>query len=54
MLENFTYDCLLQVCEKVQGKVKVCKKKKIDSRYCEESNVEMIMHPHLPELWCMR
>ena len=42
MLEDFTYDFLLQVCEGVQDKVKVYKKKKVDSRYCEKCNVERI------------
>ena len=45
MLEDFRYDFLLQVCERVQDKVKVYKKKKIDSRFCEECNVERIMYP---------
>ena len=57
MLEDFTYDFLLQVCEGVQGKVKVYKEKKIDSRYCEECNVEMMTYPLgfyvMPELWCV-
>ena len=55
MLEDFTYDFLLQVCEGVQDKVKVYKKKKIDSRYCEECYVERIMYPlvSMPELWCV-
>ena len=44
MLEDFTYDFLLQICEGVQDKVKVYKKEKIDSRYCEKCNVE-IMYP---------
>ena len=43
MLEDFTYDFLLQVYEGVQDKV--YKKKKIDSRYCEECNVARIMYP---------
>ena len=46
MLEDFTHDYILQLCEGVQGRVKV-KKKRIDSRYCEECNVERIMYSHL-------
>ena len=34
MLEGFTYDSLLQVCEGVQGKVNAHKEKKIDYLYC--------------------
>ena len=44
MLDHFTYDFLLQVCEGVQGKVKVYKNKKIDPRYCEQCNVEKMMY----------
>ena len=44
MLEDFTYDSLLQLCEGVQSKVKF-KEKKVDSRYCKECNVERIMYP---------
>ena len=44
MLEDFTYDFLLQVCEEVQGKAKV-KEKKIDHQHCEECNVERITYP---------
>ena len=44
MLEDFTYDSLLQICQVVQGKVKVYKKKKIHYQHCEECNVERIMH----------
>ena len=45
MLEAFTYDYIcIQVCEGVQGKVKVYKK--IDYRCCEECNVERITYPH--------
>ena len=47
MLDDLTYDFLLQVCEGVQGKVKVYEKKKIDYRYCEECNVERMIYPHL-------
>ena len=46
MLEDFTYDSLLQVCEGVQGKDKV-KEKKIDYQQCEKCNVERIMYLHL-------
>ena len=45
MLEDFTYDSLLQIGEEVQGTVKVYKKKKIDFRYCQECNMERIMYP---------
>ena len=47
MLEDFTYDSLLQICEAVQGKERVYKKKKIDYQDCEECNVERIMYPNL-------
>ena len=43
MLEDFTYDSQLQVCEGVQGKAKV-KEKKIDYQHCERCNV--MMYPH--------
>ena len=46
MLEDFTYDFLLQVCEGAQGKARV-KEKKIDFQHCEECNVERMMYPHL-------
>ena len=46
MVDNLTYDFLLQVCEGSQGKVKA-KVKKIDYRHCGECNVERMMHPHL-------
>ena len=42
-LEDFTYDFLLQVCERVQGKVKAYKEKMIDYLYCEEHIVESMM-----------
>ena len=29
MLEDFTHDSLLQICEEVQGKVKISKEKKV-------------------------
>ena len=47
MLEDFTYDSLLQICEEVQGKVKVYEKKKIDYQHCEECNVKRIMYSNL-------
>ena len=38
----------LQICEAVQGKVKVYKKKKIHYKYCEGCNVERtMMYPNL-------
>ena len=46
MLEDFTYDFLLQVCKGVQGKAKV-KEEKIDYQHCEECNVARMMYPHL-------
>ena len=33
MLDDFTYDSVLQICEEVQGKVKVYEKKKIDYQH---------------------
>ena len=36
---------LLQLCEGVQDKVAKVGEKKINSRYCEECNVERIMYP---------
>ena len=45
MLEDFTYDFLLQVCEGVQGKAKVKEKRSIINT--EECNVERIMYPNL-------
>ena len=51
MLEDFTYVFLLQVCEGVQDKIKVYKKEKIDSGYCEECNVERIMYPFGFYVW---
>ena len=46
MLEDFTYDSLLQICKGVQGRAKV-KEKKIDYQHCKECNVERMMYPHL-------
>ena len=46
MLEDFTYDSLIQVCEGVQGKAEV-KEKTIDYQHCEECNVGRMMYPHL-------
>ena len=46
MVEDFTYDFLSQVCEGVQGKVKV-KEKKIKYQHGKECNVERMMYPHL-------
>ena len=45
MLDDLTYDFLVQVCEGIQGKVKAYKEKKINSRHCEECNVERMMYP---------
>ena len=47
MVDDPSYDFLLQVCKGVQGKAKVYKEKKIDHRYCEECNVERMMYPNL-------
>ena len=44
MLDDLTYDFLLQVCEAVQGKAKL-KETKFDYRHCEECNVERMMYP---------
>ena len=46
MLEDFTYDFLLQVCERIKGKAKV-EEKKTDYHHCEKCNVERIMYLHL-------
>ena len=43
MLEDFTCDCLLQVCKGVQGNVKVYKEKKINYQHSEEFIVERIL-----------
>ena len=45
MLEDFTYDSLLQLCEGIRDKAAKVKEKKIDSLYCEECSVERIMYP---------
>ena len=47
MLEDFTHDSLLQVCQEVEGKQVKAKEKKIDHQHCEECNVERIVYPHL-------
>ena len=46
MLEDFTYDSLLQICEEVQGKVKVYKEKKISYQHCQK-----VMWKELCILW---
>ena len=59
MVDDFTYDFLLQVCQQVEGKQVKAKEKKIDYQHSEKRNVERMMYPHLgnlciPELWCMQ
>ena len=53
MVEDFTYDSLLQVCQEVEGKQVKAKEKKIDYQHCEEFNVEKIMYLHLRFYICL-
>ena len=52
MLDNFTYDFPLQVCQGVEGKQVKAKEKKIYYQHCEKCNVERMMYPHLGLYTC--
>ena len=53
MVDNFTYDFLLQVCEGVQDKQVKAKERKIYYQHCEKCNEERIMYPHLGFYVCL-
>ena len=53
MVDDFTHDFLLQVCEGVQGRQVNAKKRKIYYQHCEKCNVERIMYPHLGFYVCL-
>ena len=52
MVDDFTYDFLLQVCQEVESKQVKAKDEKIDYRHCEKCNVERMMYPYLGFYMC--
>ena len=53
MVDDFTYDFPLQICQEVEGKQVKAKEKKIDYQRCEKCNVERMMYPHLGFYVCL-
>ena len=54
MVDDFTYDFLLQVCQEVvEGKQVKAEEKKIDDQHCEECSVERIMYLDLGLYVCL-
>ena len=53
MVDDFTYDFLLQVCQEEEGKQIKAKERKIHYQHCEKCNVEKMMYLHLGFMYAL-
>ena len=59
MVDHFTYDFLLQVCQEVEGKQVKAEEKMINCQHfekcnCGKNDVSSFGILCMPELWCMQ